>query len=448
MDPTECQFGCKSVTYVSSCSLLSDSSADEKKPRLTNYLSQFITRILPGSDAIISVATFGRNMVYAGTVKGKIHILNMESCDMVHVRTVRCKNKSVKSFVVAGNKVYSAHTDKKIRVWHRPTRRPVSLKLSTTLPTRRDHLRNLFRSDNHVEIRRHHKSPWFKHFDAIACLAVGFDDDLLYSGSWDKTVKVWRLRDFVCLESIKAHNDAVNAIAVGGHGMLFTASGDGTVKGWKRETVKRKNRCHHRLVIQLKQGKDIPASPVNAITLSSNELVLYSGTSASEINFWTSAEKSLEIISYKGTLRGHKRSVLCLTSVGKLLCSGSADKTIRIWKRELVSGSQTHHTCLAVLEGHSSSVKCMAAAPPPWTTYSSLLSRNSSSFHSSLSSCSYQDSNSCSTSADDDYGVKEGRSSDSQMFVLYSGSLDGSLRLWCINSNGIGSESCRSYSFK
>ena len=73
---------------------------------------------------------------------------------------------------------------------------------------------------------KHHKSPWFKHFDAIACLAIGFDDDLLYSGSWDKTVKVWRLRDFVCLESIKAHNDAVNVIAVGGHGMLFTASGD------------------------------------------------------------------------------------------------------------------------------------------------------------------------------------------------------------------------------
>jgi WD40 repeat protein len=186
--------------------------------------------------------------------------------------------------------------------------------------------------------------------------------------------------------------------------------------------------------------------PANAITLSSNELVLYSGTSASQINFWTSDEKSLESISYKGTLRGHKRLVLCLTSVGKLLCSGSAEKTIRRWTMELVSGSQTHHTCLAVSEGYNSSVKCMTAVVPAWTTYSSLLSQNSYSFHSSLSSCSYQDNNHCSTSVDDDFGDNEGRSSDSQMFVLYSGSLDGSLKLWCINSNGIGSESCHSCS--
>jgi WD40 repeat protein len=185
--------------------------------------------------------------------------------------------------------------------------------------------------------------------------------------------------------------------------------------------------------------------PANAITLSSNELVLYSGTSASQINFWTSDEKSLEIISYKGTLGSQKRLVLCLISVGKLLYSGSAEKTIRSWTRELVSGRQTHHTCLAVSECHSGSVKCMKIVVPAWMTYSSLLSRNSYSFHSSLSSCSYQDSNHCSTSVDDDFGDNEGRSSDSQMFVLYSGSLDGSLRLWCINSNGIGSESCRSY---
>lgn len=237
MDPTECQFCCNSVSYVSSRSLLSQSCADEKRPCLSNYLSHFITRLSPSSDPIISVATFSHSMVYVGTMKGKIHILNLDSCDVVHVKTVCRENEPVKSLVVAGNKVYSGHRDKKIRVWHRPTRRPMSLQLSTTLPTRRSHLKNLFGSANYVKIRRHRKSPWFKHFDAITCSAVGFDDDLLYSGSWDKTVKVWRLRDSVCVESINAHNDAVNVIVVGGHGMLFTASADGTVKGWKERSM-------------------------------------------------------------------------------------------------------------------------------------------------------------------------------------------------------------------
>ena len=156
---------------------------------------------------------------------------------MVHVKYVRCQNASVKHFVIAGNKVYSGHLDKKIRVWHRPKRLPLSMKLSTTMPAMRDHLKNLFRSDRFVEVRGHHNSPWFKHFDAVTCLAVGLDEDYLYSGSWDKTVKVWRLKDFVCVESFKAHDDAVNAIAVGGHEMLFTASADGAVKSWKRVTA-------------------------------------------------------------------------------------------------------------------------------------------------------------------------------------------------------------------
>jgi len=428
MDQAECQFDCKSLDSSSSRSIFSESSADERRPRFSNYL------IPASSDAIISVATIGRNIVYAGTEKGDIRILNTENCGVVHVKTVRCGNASVKSFVVAGNKVYSAHTDKKIRVWHRPRRFPLSLKLSARMATMRENLKNLFRSSSFVKARRHHKRPWFKHFDAISCLAIGLDDDFLYSGSWDKTVKVWRLRDFVCVESINAHDDAVNAIAVGGHGMLFTASADGTVKAWKRATVSEKGRCHHKLVIQLKQGMDVPASPVNAIALSSDESVLYCGTSTSEINFWISDEKSPEIISYKGTLKGHERSVLCLTSVGKLLCSGSADKTIRIWKRELVSISKTHHICLAVLEGHSGPVKCLAVAAPAWTTYSYSLSPDSSNF-SSFSS--YQDNNSFTTSVDDDYENEEVLESDSRLLTLYSGCLDGSLRVWWINSEGV-----------
>jgi hypothetical protein len=98
MDRTECQFGCKSVTYVPLCSLVSESTSDEGRPRFKNCLSDFITTIPPGSDPILSVATFGRHMVYAGTEKGNIQILSMESCGTVQVKNVRC----VKSFVLHG----------------------------------------------------------------------------------------------------------------------------------------------------------------------------------------------------------------------------------------------------------------------------------------------------------------------------------------------------------
>ena len=63
---------------------------------------------------------------------------------------------------------------------------------------------------------------------AISSLA--HHNDFLYSGSWDKTVKVWRISDLKCIETIDAHDDAVNAVIVGPDGLLFTGSDDYTVK--------------------------------------------------------------------------------------------------------------------------------------------------------------------------------------------------------------------------
>ncbi|KAE8684221.1 hypothetical protein F3Y22_tig00111151pilonHSYRG00336 [Hibiscus syriacus] len=53
---------------------------------------------------------------------------------------------------------------------------------------------------------------------------------LLYSGSWDKTFKVWRISDSKCLESVRAHDDAVNSIVAGCNGLVFRGSADGSVK--------------------------------------------------------------------------------------------------------------------------------------------------------------------------------------------------------------------------
>jgi WD40 repeat protein len=48
-----------------------------------------------------------------------------------------------------------------------------------------------------------------------------------------------------------------------------------------------------------------------------------------------------------GKLRGHGNSILCLAVVSDLVCSGSADRTVRVWR-----GFDRNYSCLAVLEGH------------------------------------------------------------------------------------------------
>jgi len=97
---------------------------------------------------------------------------------------------------------------------------------------------------------------------------------LLYSGSWDKTLKVWRLSDSKCLESINAHQDAINSVVVGFDGLVFTGSADGTVKAWRRELVG--NSAKHVLVeTLLKQDNAVTSLAVNdaAATVRENTLL-------------------------------------------------------------------------------------------------------------------------------------------------------------------------------
>ena len=45
---------------------------------------------------------------------------------------------------------------------------------------------------------------------------------------------MWRLSDLKCLESIKAHDDAINGL-VASKGIVYSASADRKIKAWGRE---------------------------------------------------------------------------------------------------------------------------------------------------------------------------------------------------------------------
>ncbi|CAA6657749.1 unnamed protein product [Spirodela intermedia] len=220
----------------------------------------------------------------------------------------------VKAIVIAGERIFTGHQDGKIRVWRVSRRDPTVHKRAGTLPTFKDLLKSSVRPSNYVEVRRHRNSLWIRHSDAVS------------------TFKVWRVADSRCLESVRAHDDAVNAILTGFDGLVFTGSADGTVKHSPSQTL-------------LKQE-----SAVTALALNSMAAVVYSGSSDGLINFWERKKH----LSHGGVLRGHKQAVLCMASAGSLVMSGSADRTICIWRWE-----DEVHTCLSVLNGHTGPVKCL-----------------------------------------------------------------------------------------
>ncbi|XP_028785338.1 protein JINGUBANG-like [Neltuma alba] len=308
---------------------------------------------------------------------------------------------SVKSLVTAGNKIFSAHQDGKIRVWKVSKSSENVFKLVETLPTTKDYLGKFMKQSNYVQTRRHHKRLWIEHSDSISCLTVC--NGLIYSGSWDKTLKVWKLSSFKCLESIKAHDDAINGLGAC-KGVVYSASADGKIKAWgRKEGNKMKNKkkkISHCLKGVLKGRQD---STFNCVVVSPDGKCIYGGDSNGFIIEWEKIEDFITQTNFDprnhclnqfneswklvSTTRAHEMAVLCMCLRGKIMLSGSSDKNIRIWKRE---GSNGGLCKIGVISGHKGPVKCLEAS-----------SRNTS-----------------------DGG-----------FFLYSGSMDKSLRVWWVPMN-------------
>ncbi|KAG6432935.1 hypothetical protein SASPL_104528 [Salvia splendens] len=132
----------------------------------------------------------------------------------------------VKAIVLLNGKVFTGHQDGKIRVWTLFDDKPTRLGY---LPKTKHLLLKSLSPRSYVKVKRNRNVPWIKHYDAISCMSVDEYHGLLYSGSWDKTLKIWRISDSKCLESVAAPVEVV-----------FTGSADGTLKAWRREFVGRR----------------------------------------------------------------------------------------------------------------------------------------------------------------------------------------------------------------
>jgi len=306
----------------------------------------------------------------------------------------------VKAVVVAADgRVYTGHQDGKVRVWRAsasagddpaaPHRRVGSL------PSLRDVLASALRPSRYVQTRRRRSALWMRHFDAVSALCLDAAAGLIYSASWDRTFKVWRASDSRCLESVHAHSDAVNAVAAAGFdALVLTGSADGTVKVWRRGARGRRGRdTWHTMERVLREGD----SAVTAIAVAAEARVVYVASSDGAVAHWQWRRFAPPGAAPRngGVLRGHKMAVLCLAVAGRVVVCGSADRTISVWRRE----EGADHARLAVLTGHTGPVKCVAM---------------------------------------DEEEQEEGADGARRRWVVYSGSLDGSVKVWGVSASGGG----------
>ncbi|KAK9276439.1 hypothetical protein L1049_005972 [Liquidambar formosana] len=305
-----------------------------------------VTSLKPRPVHVACLAVSG-HLLYAAS-NNEINVYDLTT-NYTHLDAFNGKDSSsgtVKSIVFCDGKVFTSHQNGKIRVWQvTATKRH---KLLTTLPTVNDRLRRFILPKNYVNVRRHKKRLWIEHADAVSGLAVA--NGLICSVSWDKCFKIWRPSDLRCVQSVKAHEDAINAVAVSADGTLYTGSADRRIRVWAKPFGEKR----HSLVATLEKHK----SAVNALALNGDGSVLFSGACDRSILVWE-REDSANHMVVTGALRGHTKAILCLINVSDLLLSGSADRTVRVWQR----GQAGRYCCLAVLEGHRKPVKSLVAVP-------------------------------------------------------------------------------------
>uniref|UniRef100_A0A7N0VM16 Uncharacterized protein n=1 Tax=Kalanchoe fedtschenkoi TaxID=63787 RepID=A0A7N0VM16_KALFE len=349
---------CVSDSYQESLPLITSLNMQPQffQPASANIYHSCMTT-LKGHSSYVSSLSLSGKLLYSGSSDREIRSWKCDDSSYSHTELYVSDNVvaigkkgAVKAMVIlSDNKLFSAHQDHKIRVWRigNDENHHGKYQRLAKLPILSDRAYNLMIPSSHVQIRRHKRSTWVHHVDTVSALALSKDGNLLYSVSWDRTLKIWRTSDFKCLESVaNAHEDAINAVETSTDGSVITGSADRKIKVWRKNPGEKT----HSLVETLEKHN----SGINALAISVDGSVLFSGASDRSIVVW---EKDGDSMTVVGALRGHTKAILCLAVVSELVCSGSADKTIRIWQ-----AYDRSYSCLAVLEGHKGPVKCLAAS--------------------------------------------------------------------------------------
>ena len=173
------------------------------------------------------------------------------------------------------------------------------------------------------------------HSNGVMCLQ--FDENILATGSYDATVKIWDIESGKELRTLVGHESGVRALQFD-ETKLISGSIDRSLKCWNWRT----GEC-----ISTYTGHS-----GGVICLHFESSILASGSMDKTIKVWDFEEKSTFL------LRGHTDWVNAITvrSSSHTLFSASDDCTVRLW-------DLSTKVCLRVFEGHVGQVQQVVPLP-------------------------------------------------------------------------------------
>ncbi|KAI8072212.1 WD40-repeat-containing domain protein [Gilbertella persicaria] len=195
----------------------------------------------------------------------------------------------------------------------------------------------------------------YGHDDMILSIDRSKDGLLIATASKDKTARLWKIdmanpdksMRFQAAGLCVGHTESVGAVALSrkSNSFMITGSQDRTIKYWNLrdfdledldEDYRPKSLYTHQA-----HEKDI-----NTICVAPNDKFFATGSQDKTAKLW-----NVDTGELIGTMKGHKRGVWSaqFSPVDQVLATSSGDKTVKIW-------SLKDFTCLKTFEGHTNSV--------------------------------------------------------------------------------------------
>jgi DNA-binding beta-propeller fold protein YncE len=239
------------------------------------------------------------------------------------------------------------------------------------------------------------------HADWVTSVAFSPDGKQVFSGSYDKTLKLWDVSTGREIRTFSGHSDIVTSVAFSPDGkQLLSGSEDETLKLWDAAT-----------------GREIRSFSghshyVTSVAFNPDGKQVLSGSVDRTLKLWDAAT-GREIRSFSG----HSDRVysIAFNPDGKQVLSGSEDKTLKLW--DATTGRE-----IRSFSGHSKSVSSVAFCPDGKQVLSG-------SYDKTLKLWDAAPGREIRTFSGHSGGVSSVAFSPDGKQVL-SGSWDGSIRLW------------------
>lgn len=251
------------------------------------------------------------------------------------------------------------------------------------------------------------------HTDGVMCVQFCDGSNILMTGSYDKTVRIWNLETGELIRVLTGHTRCVRALQFD-EAKLVTGSMDQTLKIWNWQTGK----C-----IRTLEGHT-----GGVLSLHFNSRLMASGSTDCTVRVWNFS------IGECITLTGHTEWVnsVQFCQGGALLVSASDDATIRLWDVQ-------KRNCVRVFNGHVGQVQVAIPSPKGFTHQFTEEESEFSSQRRNVNESNITDFQpGCAVPSTSQIVRKEASAASTPELtdnpVIISGSLDNTIKIWDMNT--------------